>query len=118
MIAVSNTRIEHFPGKGRGVVACRDFDDDDVIESAHVIEIPVQLLRSDSLFQHSMAWDNAHDCIALGHMMLLNHSSNPNCKTRNDFESRTKTLYAIRPIAAGDELTVDYGVPLWFEVVE
>lgn len=48
-------------------------------------------------------------------MSLLNHSDDPNAWFEPDFPRRVIRLYADRHIAGGEEITIDYGIPLWFE---
>lgn len=45
----------------------------------------------------------------------LSHSERSNCRIASDVEGRRNVLPAARAIEAGEELTVDYGIPLWFE---
>ena len=48
-------------------------------------------------------------------MSLLNHSSTPNADFETDIPNRTIRCFALADIAAGAEITIDYGIPLWFE---
>ncbi len=50
----------------------------------------------------------ALDCSDGGPFKHLNHSCEPNCYLR--INRQRLEVYALRPIAAGAELTVDYGV--------
>ena len=50
--------------------------------------------------------------LALGYGMLYNHSPEPNVEYVQD-EPSTITFLALRPIRAGDELTIDYGEEWW-----
>ena len=49
-----------------------------------------------------------------GLLMFYNHSSDPNVEFKDGPETETMSVVAIREIEAGEELTYDYGVPLWF----
>ena len=53
--------------------------------------------------------------IALGYTSLVNHSATPNCAFTRHFEALALDLHAIRTIEAGEEITFDYGMTLWFE---
>ena len=52
--------------------------------------------------------------IALGYTSLLNHSYTPNCEFIRHIDDLTIDLVALRPIDAGEELTIDYQMTLWF----
>jgi hypothetical protein len=52
--------------------------------------------------------------VVLGYASLVNHSPNPNCRFVRYIEAQALDLLAIRDIAAGEELTFDYGMTLWF----
>ena len=48
-------------------------------------------------------------------MILYNHHAKPNAYLTYDFELKTISLVAGRDIVAGEEITFDYDVELWFE---
>jgi SET domain-containing protein len=50
----------------------------------------------------------------LGFTSLVNHSDSPNCDFIRYIEALALDLIAIRHIPAGEELTIDYGLTLWF----
>jgi SET domain-containing protein len=49
-----------------------------------------------------------------GLLMIYNHSDEPNIEFRDGPEPESMSVFAIRDVAAGEELMYDYGVPLWF----
>jgi hypothetical protein len=53
--------------------------------------------------------------IALGYTSLVNHSATPNCAFIRHFAALALDLVALRTIEAGEEITFDYGMTLWFE---
>ena len=53
--------------------------------------------------------------IGLGYLCLYNHSDTPNITFDHHYDSDEISVRATRDIAAGEELTLNYGVPLWFE---
>jgi SET domain-containing protein len=53
--------------------------------------------------------------VALGLVSLCNHSRRPRARVRRNYASETLDLVALMPIAAGEEVTIDYNCPLWFE---
>jgi len=52
--------------------------------------------------------------IALGYTSLLNHAHAPNCEFIRHIDDLAIDLVALRDIAAGEELTIDYQMTLWF----
>ena len=52
--------------------------------------------------------------MVLGYTSLVNHSPEPNCDIVRYIDALALDLVAVRPIAAGEELTIDYGLTLWF----
>jgi len=53
--------------------------------------------------------------LALGLLTLCNHSARPNARVDRNFARHTLDLIAVAPVAAGEEVTIDYGCVLWFE---
>ena len=104
-------------GKGRCVHAAVRYKKGTLIMTNPVITYP--FMSEDSpLSEYSMAWSNTEDCLALGHINLLNHSDTPNCRIKDCMPEGTKLLYALRDIAINEELTVKYRCPLWFKPEE
>jgi len=54
----------------------------------------------------------------LGLLSLCNHSSRPNARVDRNYARLTLDLVANAPIRPGDEVTIDYGCTLWFELRE
>jgi len=122
--------VECFPGKGRGVVAQRQFRTGETIERSPVIVIPraeAPLIRDTRLAHYYYEWGD--DCreaaIALGYGSLYNHSYTPNA--RYEFREAEECLefLALRDIEPGEEITINYNNlgpsatnPLKFEVRE
>jgi SET domain-containing protein len=50
----------------------------------------------------------------LGFSSLINHSDDPNCRFIRHIEALALDTIATRTIRAGEELTFDYGMELWF----
>jgi hypothetical protein len=72
------------------------------------------------LHDYYFHWDGDADgegrgAVALGLVTLCNHSRRPNARVRRNFAHETLDLIAVTPIAAGNEVTIDYNCPLWFE---
>jgi uncharacterized protein len=119
--------VKRIKGKGRGVFARRAIERGEVIES-----VPVLVMTSDEyakglsntpLKDYCFAWGVDQVVLALGYGSLYNHSYKPNARYE-DVGTTTKAFVALRAIAKGEEITVNYnGKPrsrakVWFDVVE
>lgn len=111
---------------GLGVFAARDFEADEIIEVCPVILFPkseLALIRQTKLDDYYFDWgeDGEWYAMALGYGSLYNHSYEPNAEYGMDFDARTIDFYCIRPIKAGEEITINYNgdpninTPVWFE---
>jgi uncharacterized protein len=122
--------VQHFPGKGRGVVATRLIRAGEVIERAPVIAVPREeapLIRDTRLAHYYYEW--GEDCraaaIALGYGSLYNHSYAPNARYEFREPDECLEFIALRDIQPGEEITINYNnlgsdaaKPLKFEVHE
>ncbi|MFA5992537.1 MAG: SET domain-containing protein-lysine N-methyltransferase [Candidatus Pacearchaeota archaeon] len=110
--------VRHIKGKGRGVVALRDFGLGELVEVCPIIAFfrPRNLPKELESFPYG--WEGGWLAIPGGHGCLYNHSYHPNTEIENDHEQRTVVFTATKPIKRGDEVTFNYNVPLDFEVVE
>jgi uncharacterized protein len=125
---IPNDRLEirSDPLKGRGIFACAPIAAGTVIEAAPVIIVPVAhcpLLDQTILHDYYFHWDGDPDgdgsgAVALGLVALCNHSRRPRARVRRNFAQTTLDLVALVPIAAGEEVTIDYNCPLWFAAQE
>ena len=124
---VPNDRLEirSDPAKGRGVFAREPIPAGNLIEAAPVIVVPpaqCALLDKTTLHDYYFRWgggpDGAGGAVALGLVALCNHSRRPNARVRRNLAQETLDLLAVAPIAAGDEVTIDYNCPLWFKPQE
>lgn len=66
-------------------------------------------------------WDGDPDgegrgALALGLVTLCNHSQPPNARVDRNYDRDTLDLLAVAAIEPGEEVTIDYGCPLWFSV--
>lgn len=121
---VPNDRLEirSDPEKGRGVFATASIAAGTLIEAAPVIIVPAAqcaLLDRTILHDYYFHWDGDPDgegrgAVALGLVALCNHSRRPRARVRRNYARDTLDLVALAPIAAGDEVTIDYNCPLWF----
>lgn len=119
--------VKRIKGKGRGVFARRAIARDEVIE-----RLPVLVMTSEEyakglsltpLKDYCFAWGKDEVALALGYGSLYNHSYRPNARYE-DVGPATKAFVAVRAIAEGEEITVNYnGKPgsrakVWFDVLE
>ncbi len=118
--------IRSDPVKGRGIFASAPIAAGTVIEAAPVIIVPAgdcPLLDRTILHDYYFHWDGDPDgdgtgAVALGLVALCNHSRRPRARVRRNLAQTTLDLVALVPIAAGDEVTIDYNCPLWFAAQE
>jgi SET domain-containing protein len=109
--------------KGRGIFAREPIAAGALIEAAPVIIVPAEqcpLLDRTILHDYYFHWDGDPDgegrgAVALGLVALCNHSRRPNARVRRNLAQETLDLLALAPIAAGEEVTIDYNCPLWFQ---
>ncbi len=109
---------------GRGVYCAHALSEGDVIEICPVIVLPqeeIDLLTHSLLYEYYYLWGEQHDhcAIALGFGSLYNHSVDPNAEFVPDYGDDTIIFTALRNIAEGEEITVDYQAgaavrALWF----
>jgi SET domain-containing protein len=112
--------------KGRGVFSRAPIAAGTLIEAAPVIIVPAReckLLDQTILHDYYFRWDGdpngdpggeGSGAVALGLVALCNHSRRPRARVRRNLAQGTLDLVALAPIAAGDEVTIDYNCPLWF----
>src|SRR5207237_1959229 len=117
------------PKRGRGVFALSRLACGEIIETAPIILIPagewphieptVLALYS---YNFGPTAEQEHAAIALGYGSLYNHSYRPNAKYVKDWDKQLIHFVAVRAIAEGEEITVNYNglpedqKPIWFEV--
>jgi hypothetical protein len=120
-------RLGTSQGRGRGVFATAAIARDEVFERAPVIVSDASEwshIEPTSLFHYCFAWGPRleHTAIGLGYASLYNHSYAPNAVYLRQLDELLIHFVALRDIAAGEELTVNYNddpgnqKPLWFEV--
>lgn len=94
----------------RGVFAARDFAAGSVVEVCPVIIVPAAqrpALDTTLILDHYYVWgDDA--AVALGFGSLYNHSYQPNTHYLRDFPRRLIVVAALRDIAGGEEITINY----------
>ena len=117
--------ISESPGRGRGVFTAEPLQPGDVIEICPVIVLSGDDLASihqTRLHDYYFLWgEQRQECaIALGYGSLYNHNENPNAEFTMDFSEETIIFTCLKPIYAGDEITIhyqddpEYAGKLWF----
>jgi SET domain-containing protein len=119
--------VKRVKGKGRGVFARRAIPEGAVIERVPVLVLPMDDVKDTSawtgLAGYCFLWGDGTVALALGYGSLYNHSYRPNARY-DDVPRQSKIFRALRDIAAGEEITVNYNgdpadrSPLDFEVIE
>jgi len=119
--------VKQIKGKGRGVFARRLIPDGEVIERVPVLVLLVAETRTASgptrMSGYCFEWGRGTVAVALGYGSLYNHSYQPNARY-DDEGGQTKVFRAIRDIAAGEEIVVNYNgepedeTPVWFKMME
>lgn len=115
--------IRTSPGRGRGLFAREAIVPGALIEAAPVIVLPAAecpALDRTVIYDYYFHWDGDPDgegrgALALGLVTLCNHSSRPRARVDRNHAQLTLDLIATLPIEPGEEVTIDYGCPLWFE---
>jgi uncharacterized protein len=100
--------------KGRGVFSCLDINKGSIIEVTPVVTLPIAEVyawnSNFGLYDYVFKWSDGTMAIALGYGSLYNHSFTPNAKFRLG-KDLTIIFTAIRPIRAGEEITINYNGP-------
>lgn len=118
--------VKKSPGKGRGVFARRPIRAGQTIERVPVFLIPLKEIaggrKNPELAHYFYLWNRTHVALTLGYGSLYNHSYKPNAQYRHG--QMAMTYYALRDIAEGEEITVNYNgdpedrSPMIFSVVD
>jgi hypothetical protein len=115
----AGVHVVEIAGKGRGLIAAQTLEEDELLEAAPVIPLKGQerTAKDHPLHDYVFQWPNPPfvEAVALGIISLANHSKEANGWFMPDIGAKVIRLYAQRHIEAGEEITIDYGIPLWFE---
>jgi uncharacterized protein len=99
-------------GRGRGVFALRRFREGEVIETCPAVVLADEEVDGVLRDYVYAAQRPGKVLLVLGYGMLYNHSRDPNLFHRTAGRL-TIEFVALRDIAAGEELTHDYGPDYW-----
>jgi hypothetical protein len=117
------------PGRIRGVYTTRPIDAEEVVEVAPTLlidEAACLLIDRTPLGDYYFVWPKGGQggqggAVAFGYASLYNHSYRPNLDYHRDYAAGTLVFTALRVIAAGEQLTINYNgspgdsSPVWFE---
>jgi hypothetical protein len=115
--------LRRLPGKGRGVIVTTDVGADQLLltDPCHLLSAnDCRKLEGMSLHGHYFAHprNKGEGCLVFGPISLINHSAIPNCHLKwiDLLEiGWIVKLYTRQALPAGEELTIDYDCPLWFD---
>lgn len=104
------------PVHGRGV-----FTRTDIAESTLLGEWPILRIDADDVVwgsgslveRYVFEMSDGAGAMVLGLPSLFNHASTPNCRVTLDEERLSMSVVSVAPIAAGDEILIDYGPDYW-----
>lgn len=97
---------------GYGVVATRDFQEGELIAEVEGVLWTWEEVEDDT---YCLWIDDDHYLDMVDQTRWVNHSCDPNCDIQAELDGKGGAwakIYASRDIAAGDELTYDYGFPV------
>ena len=109
-------QVRRVRGMGRGVFAARRFRAGEVIEVCPVVPLPrsqVRKCRGEALDRYIFQWPRPGypAAVVLGCGSLYNHAADPNATFAPRPGADAMIFRAARPIAAGEQIFVDYEWP-------
>lgn len=124
MTISAKVRFAAVPGKGRALVALATIDEGEVIDLAPTIALGAkdcalveQTPIGDYYFAHPD--DPEGGVVVLGLASLCNHADAPNADIRWRRDAAAGLLvelFALRPVAVGEEITRRYACAPWFQL--
>ena len=111
---------------GNGVFTSEPIRANTIVEVSPVLVMKHaerKLLDQTLLHDYIFEWGHRKKqcCMALGYVPLYNHSFDSNCEYEMEFEREIISVRAVKDIAKGGELFINYNgtyndaKPLWFE---
>ena len=97
--------------KIRGLLADADIRQGQILERCPVILVDIQqeeALHQTVLKRYYYEWNARHHAVVLGYGSLYNHSHAPNVRYGFGYRNEQLVFTALRNIAAGEELFVNY----------
>lgn len=121
--------VRDAPGKGRGLFAAADIPEGALIAVSPVLVLEPaerEAAAGTAVAHYWFWWEDAgpegpdgaeapwRAAVALGPVSMCNHARPANARFEVVRGARRIDLFAAAPIAAGDEITIDYDCALWF----
>lgn len=114
--------------KGRAVFTNDSLETGTLLETAPVIVMTGEerkLIDQTRLHDYIFVWGDANDqcAMALGWISMYNHSYSSNAEYYMDFETEQMFVKTVQPIAAGEEVTINYNgtwnddTKVWFDAI-
>lgn len=101
------------PGRGRCVFAAQKIEKGVRVLADPIIFVPKvesQYTDASIVGRYVFEWNDDGDlCVVLGLGSLINHGLPANVRLDSNEDENTMDFYALRDIAAGEELVYDYG---------
>ena len=105
--------VRTVPGRGRGVFAAQDIQEGVQVLADPIVLVPHEEADSTNasvIGRYVFEWNDDGDlCVVFGLGSLINHGLPANVRLESNEEERTMDFFAVRDIAAGEELVYDYG---------
>ena len=105
----NKTEVRRSELSGNGVFAKQSILEGHVIERCRVILTDLEDIKTSALYPYCFGWHDGRIAIALGNAPLYNHSDSPNAKMEQAGVN-CMIFVALKPIAAGEEILIDYGL--------
>ena len=99
-----------------GVFTAKNLEEGDLIEESPMLYLPHEEIGETTINSHCYSFSDEYSIIGFGHAAMYNHSNDGgNINYFIADYNECMVFYAIKPIQAGSELTLDYGVGDTFE---
>lgn len=124
MLHIPSLYIAASPRGGRGVFTAEAIEPGSIIEISPVVVLSgedLTLIHKTHLHDYYFLWAGGRCAIALGYGSLYNHATEANADYRMNYDDETISFFCVNPIAAGEEITVNYVAggnergELWFQ---
>lgn len=102
------TFIKKAGKKGRGVFACKNFLQNDIIECCHVILVESLLDEPNPFKSYVFRVSKTKIALLLGNGSLYNHSFKPNARVQFNSRKKIAQIIAYKSIKAGEEICFNY----------
>lgn len=116
MVITEGLLVEEVVGKGRGVVAGKNYGPGDTVEVCPVLFTfdGFVALGDEGLSQYELYWTEDTVAMAGGLAHFYNHSNTPNIVLERNLDTKTIVVRALKFIVDGEELCHDYECDIWW----